>query len=230
MDCVKSFKGGRKKKKKLCKEKRLTREWQRQRCLHQRQRLGRMRGHSAAGHPQNEGVIKCRGKKKKAEREKKVSENMEGLEWNLLKNKMSLENTRDWKKNGRSGHWGAWCGHLALPAVRGTTRNNPPSRGLRMGRKHLSCPIPASHSHGLWEAFHIACSIQFPNFLHKDGHTWEQCHGECFGIAGPSLAAYGIWDRRPIGHLNTPGFGILVCKMGRKTASLRKLWRVRKKM
>lgn len=89
---------------------------------------------------------------------------MEGLERNLSKDKISLENTRDGKKNGRTGHWGAWRGHPALPPVRGTERNNPPSRGPRMGRNHLCCPIPASHP-GSCEAPPSPVTISFLIFF-----------------------------------------------------------------
>lgn len=67
-DCVKSFKGGGPKK---AVDRKETDQGVTQRCLTQRLRSGSMRGHSAACHPQNEGVIRCQGKKKKAEREKK---------------------------------------------------------------------------------------------------------------------------------------------------------------
>lgn len=131
----------------------------------------------------------------------------------------------------------AWCDHLVVPTTCVMARKihlqkRPGSRGnsepLRALLPALFLPLISAyvtiHQPPVTSSFLLffAKMAALWNTLTENTLEWESHDTD----SGLSFATYSLGDLRPIHHLTSLGFGFLICRMERKIASLRELWRV----
>lgn len=131
----------------------------------------------------------------------------------------------------------AWCDHLVVPTTCVMARKihlqkRPGSRGnsepLQALLPALFLPLISAyvtiHQPLVTSSFLLffAKMAALWNTLTENTLEWESHDTD----SGLSFATYSLGDLRPIHHLTSLGFSFLICRMERKTASLRELWRV----